>query len=385
MNSRFDILIVDDDLKSIQAGINLLKQNENYNIEFATSGLQALEKVNQNNFDLVLLDICMPVMDGYEVCRKLKENSKTENIPIIFLITNYEIDNKLKIFELGAKDYIIKPFNSLELNARVKTHLKLNYYHKSEIDKLQQLINCHQIIEKFRFFVKGFSHECNNFLTLIPLTLHTIKYKFQKQNLDFSAYEKYYNTINASVDNISNLLNKLRDFSLHGKICSDVVDLKEVINTLNNVYAQYFIKEIDLNVKFNTKFLLVEANKLHLEQVLISLLLNAKNAIEAKTESDEKGNILIEISQCEAPYKNSTVFLYICISIKDNGVGMSEDVMKKNFDTNFPNFNEEDDFKLRLAVCQSIIQSHGGNIEVSSKEGKGTEYKVYLKLPENLN
>ncbi len=73
MAKIFNILVVDDDLKNIQVGINFLKKNKNYHLLFATSGQQALERVKETKFDLILLDIIMPVMDGYEVCRKLKE------------------------------------------------------------------------------------------------------------------------------------------------------------------------------------------------------------------------------------------------------------------------------------------------------------------------
>ncbi len=384
MNRRFNILIVDDDLNSIQMGIDYLQQNKNYNIVFATSGQQALERVYENFFDLILLDIDMPVMDGYDVCRKLKGNPKTANIPIIFLVEKHDADSILNCFELGGNDYITKPFIAPELNVRVKTYLELNYYYKSEIDKSKQLLVCCQKTEKIKFFIDGFAHECNNFMTLIPLTLHTIKFKLQKQNIDISAYEKYFNAIDTSIDSISNLLNELRDFSLHDEMDSEIVDLNEVIYVLNKVYVKSMLGNIDFNVKFNTKFVFVMANKLHLEQVLFNLVLNAQHAIEAKTESDEKGRILINISECEAPDKNFTNFSYVCISVKDNGIGMSDDIMKKIFDTHFTTIREKDDTKLGLSVCQSIIQSHGGYIDVSSKEGEGTEFKVYLKSSKNV-
>lgn len=125
MSKVSNILVVDDNLKNIQVGINFLKQNKDYHLIFATSGEQALERVKENSFDLILLDIIMPGLDGYEVCSRLKADDATRNIPILFLTAKQESENIVRGFETGGADYITKPFNSEELKARVKTHLEL--------------------------------------------------------------------------------------------------------------------------------------------------------------------------------------------------------------------------------------------------------------------
>jgi putative two-component system response regulator len=134
------ILVVDDDLKSIQVGINILKEHHNYRMIFATSGKQALERVGEHDFDLILLDIIMHPMDGFEVCRRLKADPRTQNIPIIFLTAKTDTDSLVQGFEMGGVDYITKPFNSHELNARVATHLELKRYHDLDIEETQQEI-----------------------------------------------------------------------------------------------------------------------------------------------------------------------------------------------------------------------------------------------------
>ncbi len=118
------ILIVDDNLKNIQVLGNTLREND-YEIAVATSGKEALEWVDTEKFDLILLDIMMPVMDGYEVCERIKANPEIADIPIIFLTAKTEKDSIVKGFELGAVDYVTKPFNSAELLSRVKTHIDL--------------------------------------------------------------------------------------------------------------------------------------------------------------------------------------------------------------------------------------------------------------------
>lgn len=122
--SGYRILVVDDVSENIQVAMNILKRPE-YHFSFAINGEQALELTKTNNFDLILLDIMMPVMNGFEACLQLKKQEKTQDIPIIFLTAKADIDSIRQAFESGGVDYITKPFHSEELIARVRTHLEL--------------------------------------------------------------------------------------------------------------------------------------------------------------------------------------------------------------------------------------------------------------------
>lgn len=123
------ILVVDDHPKNIQVIGNILAL-ENHEIEFARDGIEALGKVKREDFDLILLDIMMPIMDGFEVCDKIKQLEGKQSIPIIFVTAKTDHDNIKKGFGLGAVDYITKPFVAEELTHRVKTHLDLIFYKK---------------------------------------------------------------------------------------------------------------------------------------------------------------------------------------------------------------------------------------------------------------
>ncbi len=131
---KYKILIVDDVPKNIELAANILRTKE-YNITFAKSGFIALEKVKLINFDLILLDVMMPLMDGFEVCRQLKSDPETKNIPVIFLTAKSESENVVKGFELGAVDYVTKPFKAEELLARVMTHIGI----KSKIEDKERI------------------------------------------------------------------------------------------------------------------------------------------------------------------------------------------------------------------------------------------------------
>lgn len=124
MNNNYEILIVDDVSENIKIAINILKQDD-YNFSFATNGEQALEILKTKRFDLVLLDIMMPGIDGFKVCKMIKNTSQIKDTPVIFVTAKIDIDSVENAFNIGAVDYVTKPFHPVELKARVKTHLEL--------------------------------------------------------------------------------------------------------------------------------------------------------------------------------------------------------------------------------------------------------------------
>jgi len=122
MMKQAKILIVDDDAQNIKVAASALDCLD-LSIGFAKSGLEALARLKQTEFDLILLDVMMPGMDGFEVCLKLKENSLTDKIPVLFLTAKTDDNSIEKAYEVGAHDYISKPFRPRELIARVKSQL----------------------------------------------------------------------------------------------------------------------------------------------------------------------------------------------------------------------------------------------------------------------
>ena len=135
-HNRFKILIVDDVPKNIQVAASIL-QNDTYQIAFAQDGPTALAQVESNRFDLILLDIMMPQMDGYEVCRRIRNRPDNRDTPIIFLTAKNDTDSVVKGFAMGAMDYLSKPFNGAELQARVTTHLEL-YRSRKAIEEVNR-------------------------------------------------------------------------------------------------------------------------------------------------------------------------------------------------------------------------------------------------------
>jgi len=137
MNEEVSILVVDDNQENLKVISSFLKEKK-YRIALATDGNGAFKVLENNKIDLILLDIMMPGMDGFEVCRILKEKPETSDIPVIFLTARTETDDIIRGFQIGGVDYITKPFKKEELYARVNNHIQLklirDYLVKCELD-----------------------------------------------------------------------------------------------------------------------------------------------------------------------------------------------------------------------------------------------------------
>jgi len=205
-NKKGLILIVDDVLKNIQLLGNVL-QNNGYDISFAISGEQALQIIENVNPDLILLDIMMPGIDGFEVCAKLKENKKTKEIPVIFLSAKIETDDIVSGFKIGAVDYITKPFIQEELLARVNTHF--------ELKKSRDFIANVKEKEMFNAMVVTANHQIRQPLTTMQGSVDLIfMYKDEDIKKGFNTNPKIYdflNKIRQSVTKIVSILDKLKE------------------------------------------------------------------------------------------------------------------------------------------------------------------------------
>lgn len=145
MELTYNLLIVDDVSENIQVVMNILKE-QGYEFSYALNGAQALELMQTNSFDLVLLDVMMPGLNGFEVCQQIKADPRLQDVPVIFLTARVDVDSITEGFNTGGVDYITKPFHSAELIARVKTHLEL--YQAKKVLQQNNLVLSKQLHSK---------------------------------------------------------------------------------------------------------------------------------------------------------------------------------------------------------------------------------------------
>ncbi|MBD2202191.1 response regulator [Calothrix sp. FACHB-1219] len=423
------ILIVDDNNNNIRVLFEIL-HNSGFQVSVVKSGEMALEKVPSIQPDLILLDVMMPGIDGFETCSRLKANDNTKDIPIIFMTALTELENKIKGLQLGAVDYITKPIHVEEVLARVNVHLSLiNTKNKllEEISerreaeaKLQETLTelkqtQTQLIQSEKMsslgqMVAGIAHEINNPINFIYgninyvneytnnlLTIINIYQQIYPDNhpelaaiaeaidLNFiiDDLQKLLPSMKVGAERISNIVLSLRNFSRMDEAEFKAVDIHEGIEStlmilqyrLNDKPEQPAIEVI----RDYGKLPLVECYAGQLNQVFMNILLNAIDALEANNNQPESQQKKANSQQIKIRtfLDNSQ---QITIAIADNGLGIPEEVKNRIFDPFFTTKAVGQGTGLGLAISYQIItQKHGGTLECNSTPGEGSEF--IIKIP----
>lgn len=293
-NNKSNILIVDDNSKNIQVAANILN-SDNITLGFALSGEEALQKLNQKEYDLILLDVMMPGMDGYETAQLIKELEIYKNIPIIFITARDSNEDMLKGFTLGGVDYITKPYLSAELLARVNTHLKIKDLHdelRIANNHLKENLNIKDIL------FQELHHRVKNNFQIILTFLWAQKKSIQgKESLE--ALEQTTKRIYA----IS---------SLH-----ELLDISDIVTIDINAYLQGIVDSFlaegnKIKYQKNIEKIMLDYN----EAVAIGLILNELITNSHKHAFEFTQNPLINIDFYEKG--NTNIFKY-----NDNGAGFN--------------------------------------------------------------
>ncbi|MBC7475197.1 MAG: hybrid sensor histidine kinase/response regulator [Candidatus Sericytochromatia bacterium] len=354
------ILIVDDTPKNIQV-LGSILHNKGYNICISSSGSIALEMVKTELPDLILLDIEMPGMDGFEVCKALKSNPVTESIPVIFLTAVSDPEKLLQGFELGAVDYITKPFNIPELTARVATHIEI----KQSREKLLELN-----ATKDKFF-SIIAHDLRNPFTSLMLSSQFIL-RHLNNNLDVNMIEKKIQVIYKSSKQCSDLLenllewaetqtNKIKFSPNYHKIRDIIIKCIEISASQANNKNIEIINAIPDDIS-----LMVDGNLF--ETIIRNLLTNAIKFTQ------EYGTITIKLKEEDHLTE---------ISVTDTGIGIPMEVQSKLFriDSHYMTqgtSKEDAGTGLGLILCREFVEKHGGNIWVESEIEKGSTFKFTI-------
>ncbi|WP_321367118.1 response regulator [uncultured Desulfuromusa sp.] len=372
---QFHILVVDDMLKNIQLGINLLKDNPAYTLIFATNGQQALERVKEYTFDLILLDIIMPEMDGYEVCKKLKADPHTAKIPVIFLTAKVEQDDIIRGFDVGGVDYITKPFNPRELRARVNTHLNLKYLCEKEIECRERRLLQLQKLESIGLLAGGLTHDFNNLLAIITGVSDSIERQLSKQTIDVSKLGERFETIRQSGQFAAKLISHLIGLGDEERNHVGVVDLNEIVSDIHEICIHSFSKDIVIELNRHPAQALINGNPSQLEQLLLNLMINAKHAMTImRPDNNSRGNGKLKVTVTEG----NTLAEQPCwaLIVEDDGVGISDESRAKIFEPFYSTKNNSSNSGLGLSIVKDVVENHQGNIAVTSVVNQGTTFRV---------
>ncbi len=403
--SSSSVLIVDDVMKNVQLLFSILA-DEGFDIHFATSGHAVLEHLKERQVDIILLDIMMPEMDGFEVCRRLKENPATRDIPVIFLTAKNEVEDKVRGFSLGAVDYITKPFQAPEVLARIRNQLKIIEQQKTirhYNERLEQMLEerTRDLVRSerkavFGQLVQGIVHNLKNPLSSAVMSARMITDSLTRLNQEglsqeekltiFSRMEKrlemaveYIELSHETLDKmISSLLEKSRADSSDKAVRFDLNDL--IRRELDFFQADLTFKHrIEKDIELHPEPLWIRMVPGDMSQVVQNLLRNAIDAMYAQNEASVR--ITTRVADNHA-----------VLEIEDNGPGIPEENREQIFEPFYstkPSQNESTDDPeaprgtgLGLWICRQMIDNVGGSIRLDSEMEKGTTFTITLPLAE---
>jgi two-component system sensor histidine kinase/response regulator len=377
------ILIVDDNPKNLQV-LGKLLQYENFEVEFAIDGQSALDWMEAKKFDLMLLDINMPVISGFEVCKKIRSNPKFDKMPIIFLTADIDRESILKGFELGAQDYVTKPFDSRELIMRVKTHLSL----KNSREKLEELnLSLEDKVKERTFelviakekaeesnrlktvFLNNLSHELRTPMNGILGFINLLK----KPELEEEKKEKYIEIVNISAERLL-----------------DTMDELVVISRIEAGDNMLHITSFDLNqeMHFQYAFFKPKADKKGI-QLLCRNQIDSNDAI-INSDKIKIASILTNLINNAIKFTNKGTVEFgnyiengnLVLFVKDTGVGIPTNSLTAIFerfvqaDTKLT--REHEGLGLGLSITKAYVEALGGKIAVESEKGKYSVFTVTL-------
>ncbi len=363
MNARQQtVLIVDDNMINVKVVQGFLKHRPEYRELYTTDSREVVDICRNQPVDMVLLDIMMPELDGYQVCEQLKQLPETRDIPIIFLTAKQDAESIVRGFEVGAVDYLSKPLNGMELLARMDAHLRLRQQ-EQELKRLNRtkdrLLGI--IAERMGSPIRG--------LRGILAMLDAEGKKLSEEQL-----HEYIKLSNLAADNLARIADNLMQWaSLNEEelpLLPESVDLFDMVRQLvEQVSEENQLKEVKFEVQLPDESL-VYADRESLHTVILNLLNNAV------AFSHKGGQVQISGKRDEGE---------MVVAIRDEGVGIGEEEQTKLFNieefVSSPGTDGETGCGLGLVLSQELLRRNQGRIWIESEKDRNTT--VFFTLPQS--
>lgn len=399
------VLIVDDSVLNIKILADALKPE--FELVFAMNGPDALNFAQSDlPPDIILLDVMMPEMDGFEICRQLKKRKNTSNIPVIFITAKIGEDDERKGLEVGAVDYITKPINPRIVKARVRTHLELKNYRnhleslveertrelnrlntqlrweisekisaREKQEKLQNQLYQAAKLEAVGTMAGGIAHDFNNIVGSVLLNAELA--------LDDIPIESDARYCLEQIIQVSHrgkqLIDQILTFSRKSEEIQKPIDIASVVREAVSMLHSTIPPGVCLKEIIQDNIGIISANDTQLIQVILNL---GTNAIHSMKQTGGTMTIALDRVNMDlsSPQIQSDLFESVCITFSDTGYGIDPKYLNKIFDPFFTTKAPGEGTGLGLSVVHGIVTAHKGKILVESEPGKGTTFKILFPL-----
>ena len=410
------ILIVDDNPTNLSVLCEALN-SEGFRFRVAVDGESAIAQAERNQPELILLDVQMPGIDGFETCCRLKANPVTQNIPIIFTTALADTESKTKGFSLGAVDYIPKPFAQEEVISRVRVHLQLKQLTESleqqvsdrtkALQKAQVKLVQQEKLSTLGELIAGIGHEINNPINFISSNISplqgyiaavtellllyeqeypnpTAKITTAIEDLDLNFVledmAKILNSLQLGSERIRNISNSLRNFCRSDRDAKISADLHQGLDsTLMILQHRFKANGARPRIEVIKNYGVLPQVKCYIgqmNQVFMNILANAVDAVDEAITQGKMSNLIPQI-QIVTEIDSEQL---VVIRIADNGIGIPERLKKRLFEPLFTTKNVGKGTGLGLSIAYEIVvEKHEGVLDVNSQSGVGTEF--IIKIP----
>jgi two-component system sensor histidine kinase/response regulator len=385
-SENYKILAVDDNPKNLKVLAALLSSHS-YAVDYAFSGAEALKFLAAEEYDLVLLDIMMPEMDGFETCLRIREDARHKDLPVIFLTAKTEIESITEAFRSGGFDYVTKPFRSAELLARVNTHIELKRLRKRQKElnrwleeqvsqRTEELVQTNTKLEEANHELQVLDKAKNEFLRMInheirtPLNAilgFTDILKTQLKSSEIFEFVEYLDIASLRLEKFLMVVLQITELRTKNRpIEKEQVSLNQVISAAKERMSEGFTaKNIKPLLSANLINLFIPGNFKLLQSCFECLLENAV------THSEENGEITIQANEISEQ---------VIVEIIDQGNGFSQQALNTLFRIfAIGEQHVDQNAGLGLALVKLIMDAHHGEVQINNNPGRGATVRLLFR------
>ncbi|MDX1951528.1 MAG: ATP-binding protein [Verrucomicrobiota bacterium] len=372
------VLIADDEPDMLRFLKSQLQRQ--WQVLEAVDGNQAIEKASQFLPDAILLDMMMPEKDGLEVCRELRQRTPTQRIPIILLTARADEETKLTALEVGANDFLTKPFSTTELHVRINNLIEARHFERrlarqnqileATLQQLKdtetQLVQSEKLASLGRMSA-GIIHEINNPLNFAKTAIYMLRNHGKALPEDDQGdYLDVVKDIEEGINRVRTIVSDLRAFTHPNTENFHETKLEPCIAAALRFLSHDWKEQVEIQneVSHAVSFY---GNEHQIIQVVLNLLQNSLDAMKGKQYGDQKPTIHLSVDE---------IGDRLILKIRDNGPGIPPEVLPKIFDPFFTTKDVGEGMGLGLSICYKIMQSHQGRISVESELGSFTEFSL---------